>query len=94
MVGRWVPFLAVAVANCINIPMMRQRELLNGVTVMDEEGRPLGESKVRRFFPPVVAVFRFALCSVCEFLCSVEGSREGNFTSVSVQGNDGSSWNV
>ena len=46
MVGRWVPFLAVATANCINIPMMRQRELLDGVTVTDKEGKPLGQSKV------------------------------------------------
>ena len=46
MVGRFVPFLAVATANCINIPTMRQGELRNGVTVLDEEGRELGQSRV------------------------------------------------
>ena len=45
--GRFVPFLAVATANCINIPMMRQGEISNGVIVVDKDGRQLGESKVR-----------------------------------------------
>ena len=46
VVGRFVPFLAVATANCINIPMMRQDEIVRGVAILDEEGRPLGESRV------------------------------------------------
>ena len=45
IVGRYVPFAAVAAANCINIPLMRQSELINGVPVMDEEGNRLGLSK-------------------------------------------------
>jgi tricarboxylate carrier len=45
LVGRFVPFLAVATANCINIPMMRQGEISNGVIVVDKDGRQLGESK-------------------------------------------------
>ena len=45
--GRFVPFLAVATANCINIPMMRQGEISNGVIVLDKDGHQLGESKVR-----------------------------------------------
>ncbi|XP_066549215.1 sideroflexin-3 [Amia ocellicauda] len=44
IIGRFVPFAAVAAANCINIPFMRQRELKLGIPVMDEEGRRLGES--------------------------------------------------
>ncbi|XP_074855351.1 sideroflexin-2 isoform X1 [Carettochelys insculpta] len=46
LVARWVPFAAVAAANCVNIPMMRQQELLNGILVTDDEGRELGRSRV------------------------------------------------
>uniref|UniRef100_A0AAR2JTB5 Sideroflexin-3 n=1 Tax=Pygocentrus nattereri TaxID=42514 RepID=A0AAR2JTB5_PYGNA len=44
IMGRFVPFAAVAAANCINIPFMRQRELKHGIPVTDEEGNRLGES--------------------------------------------------
>uniref|UniRef100_A0A8D0BJP3 Sidoreflexin n=1 Tax=Salvator merianae TaxID=96440 RepID=A0A8D0BJP3_SALMN len=45
LVARWVPFVAVAAANCVNIPLMRQQELINGITVTDENDNPLGKSK-------------------------------------------------
>lgn len=38
--------MAVAAANCINIPVMRQRELIDGVMVTDREGNDLAQSKV------------------------------------------------
>uniref|UniRef100_A0A673JDR5 Sidoreflexin n=1 Tax=Sinocyclocheilus rhinocerous TaxID=307959 RepID=A0A673JDR5_9TELE len=44
IMGRFVPFAAVAAANCINIPFMRQRELKYGIPVTDAEGKRLGES--------------------------------------------------
>nr|XP_025848153.1 sideroflexin-3 isoform X2 [Vulpes vulpes] len=44
LVGRFVPFAAVAAANCINIPLMRQRELQVGIPVTDEESQRLGHS--------------------------------------------------
>jgi len=43
--GRYVPFLAVATANCINIPLMRQQELFDGVPVTDADGNRLGISQ-------------------------------------------------
>ena len=43
--GRFVPFAAVAAANCVNIPLMRQSELKNGIPIMDENGEKLGISK-------------------------------------------------
>lgn len=46
LIGRFVPFVAVAAANCINIPLMRQKELKEGIEVYDSDGNKLGESKV------------------------------------------------
>lgn len=45
LIGRFVPFAAVAAANCVNIPLMRQTELLRGIPVTDEDGNRIGESK-------------------------------------------------
>lgn len=45
VIARYVPFAAVAAANCINIPLMRQSELYNGIKVFTEEGEELGLSK-------------------------------------------------
>uniref|UniRef100_T1JH83 Sidoreflexin n=1 Tax=Strigamia maritima TaxID=126957 RepID=T1JH83_STRMM len=44
IVGRLVPFAAVAAANCVNIPMMRMHELQKGIPIFDAYGRRLGES--------------------------------------------------
>ncbi|XP_029466135.1 sideroflexin-2 [Rhinatrema bivittatum] len=45
LIARWVPFAAVAAANCVNIPMMRQQEILNGIAVTDENDNILGYSR-------------------------------------------------
>ena len=44
---RYVPFAAVAAANCVNIPLMRQNELLYGIDVYDENDNKLTQSRVR-----------------------------------------------
>jgi tricarboxylate carrier len=46
LIGRFVPFAAVAAANCVNIPLMRQREINNGIPVVDENDNKVGTSKV------------------------------------------------
>ncbi|ESN95174.1 hypothetical protein HELRODRAFT_157714 [Helobdella robusta] len=45
LVGRYVPFIAVASSNAINIPCMRNRELFEGIPVLTEDGERVGESK-------------------------------------------------
>ncbi|XP_059517252.1 sideroflexin-2 isoform X3 [Myotis daubentonii] len=45
LVARWVPFAAVAAANCVNIPMMRQQELIQGISVKDKNHNELGHSR-------------------------------------------------
>mmetsp|Transcript_29188 Transcript_29188/g.66154 ORF Transcript_29188/g.66154 Transcript_29188/m.66154 type:complete len:323 (-) Transcript_29188:87-1055(-) len=45
IIGRFVPLIAVASANCVNIPLMRQVELKEGIMVADAEGKELGKSK-------------------------------------------------
>lgn len=44
LVGRLVPFVAVAAANCVNIPCMRSHEISTGIAVTDENGVHLGNS--------------------------------------------------
>lgn len=46
LLQRYAPFAAVAVANCVNIPLMRQNELKNGITVEDENGNVVGKSRL------------------------------------------------
>lgn len=46
LIGRFVPFVAIAAANCINIPLMRQRELQYGIPIFDEQDNRVGTSKV------------------------------------------------
>lgn len=43
---RYVPFAAVAAANCANIPLMRQSEILYGIDVVDENGNQIGHSRI------------------------------------------------
>jgi len=45
LVGRLVPMVAVAAANCVNVPLMRQREVLEGIDVQDAKGVTIGKSK-------------------------------------------------
>jgi tricarboxylate carrier len=45
IIGRFVPMVAVAAANCVNIPLMRQQEIKHGINVMDENGKVLGQSR-------------------------------------------------
>lgn len=44
LIGRYVPFAAVAAANCINIPCMRSRELTYGIPVFTSDGERVGQS--------------------------------------------------
>lgn len=44
MVGRMVPFVAVAAANWVNIPLMRQQEIKDGITIQTQEGEFAGLS--------------------------------------------------
>lgn len=44
IVGRFVPLIAVAAANCVNIPLMRQQEIKKGITIETESGEDAGLS--------------------------------------------------
>lgn len=42
--ARFVPFAAVAGANCVNLPFMRWNEIRDGIAVFDKDGQRVGES--------------------------------------------------
>lgn len=44
-IGRFVPLIAVAAANCVNIPLMRQREMIEGINIKTEDGTVVGKSQ-------------------------------------------------
>lgn len=45
LMQRFVPFIAVMAANGVNIPLMRQSELIDGVHVYDENNEPVAVSR-------------------------------------------------
>lgn len=44
IVGRFVPLIAVAAANCVNIPLMRQQEIVKGISIETADGKDAGLS--------------------------------------------------
>lgn len=44
IIGRFVPLIAVAAANCINIPLMRQMEVKEGISIFTPDGQVAGKS--------------------------------------------------
>ncbi|XP_014272451.1 sideroflexin-1 [Halyomorpha halys] len=46
IIRRYVPFFAVAAANCINIPIMRNQELREGIRIFNEKDKDIGTSKI------------------------------------------------
>ncbi|XP_023240931.1 sideroflexin-2-like [Centruroides sculpturatus] len=46
LLQRYVPFAALAAANCVNIPLVRQTEWKNGIAVFDDNGNKVTESKL------------------------------------------------
>lgn len=45
LMQRFVPFAAVTAANMVNIPLMRQSELIDGIAVYDENNNKITESR-------------------------------------------------
>ncbi|KAF5295983.1 hypothetical protein FQA39_LY12755 [Lamprigera yunnana] len=45
LLQRYIPFTAVAAANCVNIPLMRQNEIIYGIDVEDDAGHKLCQSR-------------------------------------------------
>ncbi len=42
IMARFVPFAAVAGANCVNLPFMRWNEIRDGIAVFDQNGKRVG----------------------------------------------------
>uniref|UniRef100_F1L865 Sidoreflexin n=1 Tax=Ascaris suum TaxID=6253 RepID=F1L865_ASCSU len=72
LINRLVPFIAIAVANAINIPLMRSIELQKGIDVAEENGRKLGVSRKVAFIAIAeVTISRIAMAAPY-MVCSVD----------------------
>ena len=79
LLQRYVPFAAVAAANCVNIPLMRQSELINGIAVYDDNGNAVTESRVMILLPfKLLFIFAFILYY---YFYRIVGSRKRNRSS-------------
>lgn len=56
LVGRLVPLVAVGAANCINIPLMRNQELKNGISLVDDKYEDLNVQSKKAAFQGISAV--------------------------------------
>ncbi|CAD6192579.1 unnamed protein product [Caenorhabditis auriculariae] len=62
MLARLVPFAAIAIANAINIPMMRNKEFTSGIPVEDAAGRTIGFSTAAPYYAiPEVVISRVGM---------------------------------
>ncbi len=77
-VQRFVPFVAVGAANCVNIPLMRNAELNTGVDLRDENGnkmcrfdfficfmRPIFRTLGKVFSPPNQSIMSAIFRTTC-----------------------------
>ncbi|CAH0388103.1 unnamed protein product [Bemisia tabaci] len=61
---RFVPFFAVAAANAVNIPLMRQNEIITGVDVSDKNSNVVGSSRIAAVKGiSLVVLSRIIMCS-------------------------------
>ena len=74
LLARYVPFAAVAAANCINIPLMRQSEILNGIKVYTENGEEIGFSK-RAAYTSIVQVTASRITMAAPGMCKYRNFR-------------------
>ncbi|KAH7730208.1 Sideroflexin 1 [Aphelenchoides avenae] len=66
LVTRLIPFVSVALANMINIPIIRANEFTHGITVETESGEKLGKSTyVSRHAISMVVVSRISISIPC-----------------------------
>ena len=67
--GRFVPFAAVAGANCVNLPFMRWNEIRDGIAVFDKDGKRVGGKETKESFH-----YRSFSCQI-----RIIGSREESY---------------
>ncbi len=81
LIGRFVPFVAIAAANTVNIPLMRWEEWNNGIHVTDQDGNKLGD-KVSKVRYPFLCLYSYSHLSFTECsknrCCSVRSVKNHN----------------